>query len=30
MNYRTLYVTVAQVGGAKLNRALPASSGTAW
>ena len=27
MNYRTLYVTVAQVGVAKLNRALPASSG---
>ena len=26
MNYHTLYVTVAQVGVAKLNRALPASS----
>ena len=26
MNYRTLYVTVAQVGVAKLNRALLASS----
>ena len=26
MNYRTLYVTVVQVGVAKLNRALPASS----
>ena len=28
MSYRTLYVTVAQVGVAKLNRALPASSET--